>query len=113
VGRRNTTPLAEGDTGRMGFLEPEDSPDGVRHHILRRPFWRNVGEQLTYQNAVESNPRKRGEGALSYIQRIAEIAAGKLPPPAKDMPRLPYRDDTEMAEDLYRQKQAILAEPKA
>jgi len=48
-----------------------------------------------YEAAVWDNPRKPGEGAISYVQRIAEIAAGlELAAPVKDMPevRLPYAD---------------------
>jgi hypothetical protein len=48
-----------------------------------------------YERAVWDNPRKSGEGAMSYMQRIAElVASGKLPEPLKDMPevRLPYAD---------------------
>lgn len=48
-----------------------------------------------YEAAVWDHPRKPGEGAMTYIARLAELAAAThLAQPAKDMPevRLPYRD---------------------
>lgn len=65
------------DTGRMGFRWPEEPPDG-RPVIDQRPFWRNRSEQLTYEHAAETHPRRPGEGPGTYIARLASIVAGRL-----------------------------------
>jgi len=83
------------NTGRMGYRWPEEPPDG-RPVINRRPFWTDESERLTYEHAVETNPRRPGERPLVYIQRIAtlvesrlrpQVPKAKLPPPAKPMPK--------------------------
>lgn len=72
---RSLQPLI--DSGRLGYREPDEPPD-ERPCIVRAPFWRDKSEQLTYEHAVQSNPRKSGEGPMAYIQRIAELVKGKL-----------------------------------
>ena len=84
------------DSGRNAWRESWEPFDGRPLVIVRREFYRDTTEQLTYENAVESNPRKHGEGPMAYVRRIAEIATGELlAQPAKTMPeaRLPYRED--------------------
>lgn len=43
-------------------------------------FWSSPSEQLTYEHAVEANPRGENEGAISYIKRIAALAQARLQP---------------------------------
>lgn len=75
-----------------GYREPGEPRDD-RPLVKHRPFWRDIGEQLTYQIAVESNPKKPGEGIEAYLQRICAAAGAKLQGAAlKDMPRLPYKE---------------------
>lgn len=83
---------------RRAYREQEELPDD-RPVIVRDPFWSSESERLTYEYAVEANPRKPGESGLTYIKRIAEVAQERLgkpitQPPAKPMPevRLPYTD---------------------
>ena len=82
------------DTGRMGFREPDEPPD-ERPLIARTPFWKDESEKLTYEHAVQVNPRKPGEGAMTYLQRLAEYVKGKLDSAVRAMPdaRLPYKDE--------------------
>ena len=63
--------------GRLQYTPQEQRED---------PFWSSASERLEYEHAIESNPRKPGEGSLTYIRRIAEVVAGRLAPPAKPMP---------------------------
>jgi hypothetical protein len=101
--------LTLGDTGRNAFLEPDEPGMGLV--IARHPFWRDRSEELTWLAAVEECRPFRGEPLTQHLARIAEKAGAKITaPPAKEMPRLPYRDDSEMAADLWRQKAAILSE---
>jgi hypothetical protein len=103
-------------TGRMGFLEPDEPPDGVRKTIVRNSIYRDLTEQMTYENAVEANPRGRDESPLSYIRRIAELVAEKrLPAPLKPMPeaRLPYKDQDDVLQELRRQADEITAKSTA
>jgi len=72
-------------TGRLGYREPHE-PRDERPCIDHAPFWRDESERLEYEHAVESWPRKPGEGALSYIARLAGIVEGRLAPAGKTMP---------------------------
>lgn len=65
------------DTGRKGYREPEEVPDG-RPTISYRPFWTDLSEQLTYEHAVETHPKRPDESPMAYIQRIAAIVEGRL-----------------------------------
>jgi hypothetical protein len=82
------------DTGRMGYRqewEPEDERRALAPYrcqcLGRRPpavgcrgnhgFWRDESERLTYESAVEDNPRREGEGPMAYAARISAIVAGK------------------------------------
>lgn len=108
--------LERRDTGRMGWRWPEEVPDG-RPVIDVRPFWTNESERLTYEHAAETHPRRPGEGPISYIQRLAGIAAGRLAvkqPPAKAMPpkqrTLTDAEWNERNNALQKQREAV--EPK-
>ena len=86
---------------RAAYREPDEAPDD-RPLVRRHPFWRSESERLTYEHAVESNPRREGEGVMSYATRIAGIVAkrqGKVgqTKATLSMPevRLPYKDDGE------------------
>lgn len=82
----------DGQSGPPGYREPEEPPDG-RPVLVRGKFWASASEQLQYEYTVHAHPRQGGEGVMGYIARIAEIVAKHpLPAPAKDMPRLPYKD---------------------
>jgi len=123
------------NTGRKGYREPDEPPDerpviaytdfrrGYKRNDFGRivdsdtgeppgdPFWRDRSEQLVYENAAESNPRKAGEGAFSYIQRLAAIAEqefGRM----KEMPqtKLTRRQTDERLAELRHQTQRILGE---
>ena len=87
AGRQSDSRQPEpGDTGRKGYREPDEPPDD-RPVIVRAPFWRDESERLTYEHAVESWPRRQGEGAMSYIARIAGIVEQrKLAAVAKEFP---------------------------
>jgi hypothetical protein len=94
---REFRPYDPNTTLRNGYREPGEPGDG-RPVIARGKFWATVSEQMHYEHTVQTHPRRSDEGAMSYITRIAEIVARRpLPPPVKDMPRLPYRDDSEDA----------------
>jgi len=71
---------------RNAFREADEPPD-ERPVISRRPFWTDESERLTYEHAVETNPRRPTEPPMADIQRIAELAAGRLPKVAKPMSR--------------------------
>jgi len=73
------------DTGRRGYREPSDPPDD-RPVIVHAPFWSSESERLTYEHAVESWPRRQGEGAMTYIARIAAKVEGRLAAAAKSFP---------------------------
>lgn len=51
---------------------------------MSEPLWR-------YEDAVRDNPRREGEPALAYIERIVELVEGRA---AKALvtARLPYRE---------------------
>jgi hypothetical protein len=51
---------------------------------VSEPLWR-------YEDAVRDNPRRDGEPALAYIERIVELVEGRA---ARQLasPRLPYRE---------------------
>lgn len=73
--------------GRIIDAETVGSPRG---------FWDSETERMTYEHAVQANPRRASEGLMDYIMRIGSIARGRLLGPAvRAMPevRLPYRDD--------------------
>jgi len=65
------------DTGRMGFRYLEEAPYGPDDHrpVLssRYPLFRNRLEAGIYESAVLANPRKQGEGPMSYAERLCKI----------------------------------------
>jgi hypothetical protein len=73
------------NTGRMGFREPGEPPDG-RLVVDRPKFWRDQFEEAQYMRAVAQNKRKPGESPLSYVARIAGIVSGEQEQAAKPMP---------------------------
>lgn len=66
-------------------------PQGPNPYLApaREAFWLDESERLTYEHAVEVNPRGKDEGAITYLARIAALAAGRLAPAAKPMPAAP------------------------
>jgi len=94
---REFRPYDPSATLRNGYREPGEPADG-RPVIVRPKFWASESERLQYEYTVQANPRQPDEGPATYIARIAQLVAKHpLPPPVKDMPRLPYRDDGEDA----------------
>lgn len=77
------------DTGRKGYLEPHEPPDGSRRRISYREFWRDESERLTYEHAVETQPFRRGVDKPSeYITRITSLAQRRLSPKADAIRKL-------------------------
>jgi hypothetical protein len=72
------------DTGRKGYLEPDEPSDGFRRRIAYRPFWRDESEQVTYEHVAENYPRRRSkdgqmwEGPGAYIARITDLAQKRI-----------------------------------
>jgi hypothetical protein len=64
--------------GPRAYAEPDDPLDGRECVIKRDSFWRDESERLTYEHAVEANPRKPDEGVMTYIARLAAFAHPKL-----------------------------------
>jgi hypothetical protein len=64
--------------GPRAYAEPDDSADGREYVIKRGSFWRDESERLTYEHAVEVNPRKPDEGVMTYVARVAVFAQAKL-----------------------------------
>lgn len=60
----------------MGFRQPSEFPDG-RPAIQYAKFWANEQEQATYEHAAEANPRREGEGSMTYIVRIASLVRAR------------------------------------
>lgn len=50
-------------------------------------FWRDQTERMTYEDAVEANPRQSGEGPANYIRRLSEYATQRYQRAGKPMPR--------------------------
>lgn len=65
------------DSGRRGYREPHEPPDGVRPCIHHGLFWTDQQERATYEHAVQSNPIRQDEGRGSYTVRIAALVAGR------------------------------------
>jgi hypothetical protein len=89
----------ERDTGRKGYREPWEPEDerpviaygacqcrGCREY--GGDFWRDKTEQMTYDSAVESNPKRENEGPMAYIQRISALVEGKYQRADKGMPHV-------------------------
>jgi hypothetical protein len=72
------------DTGRKGYLDPDEPSDGFRRRIAYRPFWRDESEQVTYEHIAENYPRRRSkdgqtwEGPGTYIARISDLAQKRI-----------------------------------
>jgi len=65
------------DTGRLGFRYEWEQPDERPLVIYPEPFWADETERMTYEDAVEANPRREGEGVLSYAARLSGIVVGR------------------------------------
>jgi hypothetical protein len=85
VALKNVGPEQAPDTGRKGYREPDEPPDG-RLRIARDAFWSDPSEQMTYEHAVASNPQHSCERPLAYIQRLASIVEHRYALAAKPMP---------------------------
>lgn len=74
------------DTGRMGFLGPDERPDGpedMRSRIVyRHPFWKDEDERLRYERAAKMLPVSAYApevNALQHMEAIVEVAEGLRP----------------------------------
>lgn len=118
--------MSEATTGRKGYREPHEPPDDrpvIAYGACRcrgcreygGDFWRNESERLTYEHAVEANPKGASEGALTYIARIAGIveqrkqaAAAKEFPPSSRLSPVEFH---ERQVELEAQREKILPPP--
>lgn len=71
---------------RNGWREP-DEPTDSRPLIVRGGAWKDESERLTYEHAMESNPKGADEGPLAYIMRIAGLVQRRRSAAAKDFPK--------------------------
>lgn len=95
------------DTGRKGYREPDEPPDG-RLRIARDAFWSDPSEQMTYEHAVASNLRHPGESPLAYIARLAALIEHRYALAAKPMPgRMSQRERDARLAELRREALAV------
>lgn len=88
MGRGNSTPFNQRtDFGRMGFRYP-DEPVDERPVLRGAPFWHDASEQCAYEDAVQQNPRREGEGPMAYAARISGIVTGLYAKAGMKMPRV-------------------------
>jgi hypothetical protein len=66
------------DTGRVAFRYEWEQTDERPMVIYPHRFWRDESERLTYEDAVEANPRRPGEGSFSYIARLSAIVVDRM-----------------------------------
>lgn len=73
------------DTGRFGYLGPDERPDGqedLRPRIVYRfPFWKSEEERLRYERSASLCP-VRASGSLTldrYLSEIVKVAEGIAP----------------------------------
>jgi hypothetical protein len=65
------------DTGRRGYRHEWEQVDERPLLIYPFPFWQDETERMTYEAAVEANPRREDEGAMSYMARLSAVVEGK------------------------------------
>jgi len=89
VGKDSRQPFnAEPDTGRLGYRTEFDRTDERPLLIYPEPFWTDETERMTYEDAVEANPRREDEGPMAYVARISAVVEGKYQrAPVAAMPR--------------------------
>lgn len=75
------------DTGRMAFRHEWEAVDERPLLIDPHGFWADETERMTYEDAVQANPRRPDEGPASYIRRISEMVTGKYKALGLQMPR--------------------------
>jgi hypothetical protein len=85
---------------RNGFRTHGEPPDGRPLLIEPDAFWEDYTEQLAYEAAVEANPKRDGEGLLTYLERIVAEVKGRYEKAGQPFPRPTTR----------RQREAKLAE---
>ena len=76
------------DTGRMGFRTEYERQDERQLLYYAYPFWADETERMTYEDAVEANPRREDEGAMTYAARISAVVAGKYSGAVQGMPHV-------------------------
>lgn len=67
-----------------GWSSADSESEGPRLVIVPRPVFSGVSELRRYEEAVRLNPRKPGEGAMTYIARVAEAVQANREPGADD-----------------------------
>lgn len=116
------------DTGQTAYQQAGEEWSGQRVLLMMggqkidygqaririvHPFWADITEQLTYQNAAEANPRRAGEVPSHYIRRLAALAAAKLQGEAlKPMPRA-RQSRRERDDQLHKLRAQVSADDEA
>lgn len=80
---------------RNGFRELTEPRDDRPLLTEPDPFWMDYTEQLAYEAAVEANPKREGEGALTYCQRILDAVGVRYAKAGLEMPRTLTRRERE------------------
>lgn len=78
--RREWEPVDE----RPLLIEYACQCNGCRKH---QGFWRDQTERMSYEDAVEANPRRPDEGPLAYAARISGLVTERYQRAVKSMPR--------------------------
>ena len=91
------------DTGRKGYLEPDEPLDGERPRLRVRPFWVSESEALMYLHAVEET---RGQKPSDRLETILQRFGGGV---LKAMPRVRQsrREKDEQLASLRAQQQEL------
>ena len=84
----------ERDTGRKGYRHEWEQTDERPLIIYPYPFYSDDTERMAYEAAVEGNPIKADEGAMTYMARISGIVEGKYKKLGLQMPhtRMSHRE---------------------
>ena len=87
MGRQNDPFNQPSNTGRLGYrrdYEPTDERPLLIEYACRcnaclawEGPWRDQSERLTYEDAVEANPRQPEEGVMAYVSRLSAMVEGK------------------------------------
>jgi len=78
VGKDSREPFnSNPDTGRRGYRQEWEQPDGRPLLIQTEPFWADETERMTYEDAVEADHPRPEDTLLSYLARISAAVAGK------------------------------------
>ena len=96
MGRDDTYDEVHRDTGRKGYLEPDEQLDGQHPRLKVAPFWESASEELEYLHAVEETRGMLPSERLEAIRK--KFGKGGA---VKAMPRVRksgYQTDQRLAE---------------